>query len=137
MRGALSKAVMSILLTLGVNQFYQPAPSFAAVPQSTVLIATAYTGQSLPTLRRGSRGKAVKMLQDILVSNGFLGAAGKRLGRVSSTRADGIFGAVTESAVKDLQQRYNLPVTGIVDPATWEVLDMHENPYRGSLPWKY
>ena len=106
-------------------------------PSSPVLIATAYTTQTLPTLRRGDSGSNVRVLQEILVSNGFLGAAGVRLGNTGATTADGIFGAVTESAIRDLQQRYNLPVTGIVDPATWEVLDVHENPYGAALPWLY
>ncbi|WP_460199962.1 peptidoglycan-binding domain-containing protein [Scytonema sp. NUACC21] len=43
---------------------------------------------------------------------------------------------MTTSAVRDLQRRYRIPVTGRVNPTTWEVLDMHENPYRSPLPWK-
>ena len=76
------------------------------------------------------------MLQQILLDNGFLPAAGVRLGNPSGAAVDGIFGAITESAVRDLQQRYNIPITGQVNPVTWEVLDMQENPYRSPLPWK-
>ncbi|WP_348250015.1 peptidoglycan-binding domain-containing protein [Leptolyngbya sp. GB1-A1] len=43
---------------------------------------------------------------------------------------------MTASAIRDLQQRYEIPVTGQVNPTTWEVLDMRENPYRSPLPWK-
>ena len=46
------------------------------------------------------------------------------------------FGEITASAIRDLQQRYEIPVTGQANPTTWEVLDMHENPYRSPLPWK-
>ena len=111
----------------------------AGLPSSNTptLIATAYTDLTLPTVRRGDRGETVRKLQAILQDNGFLGAANARLGNPGYGTADGIFGAVTESAIKDLQQRYQIPVTGVVNPTTWEVLDAHENPYRSPLPWKY
>jgi peptidoglycan hydrolase-like protein with peptidoglycan-binding domain len=107
-------------------------------PQQTspILIATAYTDLTLPTLRQGDRGRDVQLLQRILQDNGFLGAAGVRLGNPRGAIVDGTFGAVTASAVRDLQRRYRIPVTGRVNPTTWEVLDMHENPYRSPLPWK-
>ncbi|HEY9640743.1 MAG TPA: peptidoglycan-binding domain-containing protein [Coleofasciculaceae cyanobacterium] len=113
-------------------------PAIATPPpqQSPILVATAYTDLALPTLRRGDRGREVQMLQQILLDNGFLPAAGVRLGNPSGAAVDGIFGATTESAVRDLQQRYNIPITGQVNPVTWEVLDMRENPYRSPLPWK-
>jgi peptidoglycan hydrolase-like protein with peptidoglycan-binding domain len=105
-----------------------------AVPP--ILVSTAYTDITLPTLRRGDRGRSVQLLQQILSDNGFLGAAGVRLGNPRGATVDGVFGSITESAVRDLQQRYNVPVTGQMNPRTWEVLDMHENPYRSPLPWK-
>jgi peptidoglycan hydrolase-like protein with peptidoglycan-binding domain len=101
-----------------------------------ILVATAYTDISLPTLRRGNRGRSVQLLQKILFDNNFLGAAGVRLGNPRGAIVDGVFGSITESAVRDLQQRYKIPVTGQVNPRTWEVLDMHENPNRLPLPWK-
>ncbi len=103
---------------------------------SPVLIATAYTDLTLPTLRQGDRGRNLELLQRILLDNGFLGAAGVRLGNPNGVLVDGIFGEITTSAIRDLQQRYEIPVTGQVNPTTWEVLDMHENPYRSPLPWK-
>src|SRR4051794_17210441 len=36
--------------------------------------------------------------------------------------SDGIFGPITENAVKAFQARHGLPVTGVVDPATWQAL---------------
>jgi peptidoglycan hydrolase-like protein with peptidoglycan-binding domain len=103
---------------------------------SPVLIATAYTDLTLPTLRQGDRGRNVELLQRILQDNGSLGAAGVRLGNPNGALVNGIFGEITTSAIRDLQQRYEIPVTGQVNPTTWEVLDMHENPYRSPLPWK-
>lgn len=133
------KPFVAILLTtsvLGVSSFTSGAHA-TPTASSPLLIATAYTDATLPTLRRGDRGEDVRKLQEILQSNGFLPAAGVRLGNPRLGGVDGIFGAVTESAIRDLQQRYELPVTGVVNPATWEVLDTRENPYRAVLPWKY
>ena len=114
----------------------QIAHSISSQQTSPVLIATAYTDLTLPTLRQGDRGRNVELLQRILLDNGFLGAAGVRLGNPSGAIVDGIFGEITASAIRDLQQRYEIPVTGQVNPTTWEVLDMRENPYRSPLPWK-
>ena len=114
----------------------QIAHSIPPQQTSPILIATAYTDLTLPTLRQGDRGRGVQLLQRILQDNGFLGAAGVRLSNPKGAIVDGIFGAVTASAVRDLQERYRIPVTGRVNPTTWEVLDMHENPYRSPLPWK-
>lgn len=110
-------------------------------PEKTpVLIATAYTDITLPTLHKGDQGNSVRLLQQILSDDGFLHAAGIRLGNPQGAVVDGIFGSITESAVRELQQRYqqraSLRVTGQVNPQTWEVIDMHENPYRSPLPWK-
>lgn len=56
-------------------------------------------------LRKGCRGKEVRKLQ-----------------RMLHLYEDGIFGALTEEAVRDFQKRNNLKVDGIVGDATWEVL---------------
>ncbi|WP_193197932.1 peptidoglycan-binding domain-containing protein [Nostoc sp. MG11] len=122
--------------TLRERASAQIAHSIPPQQTSPILIATAYTDLTLPTLRQGDRGRNVQLLQRILQDNGFLGAAGVRLGNPKGALVDGIFGAVTASAVRDLQRRYRIPVTGRVNPTTWEVLDMHENPYRSPLPWK-
>ena len=137
------KPVSSLLLSASLFivpfsvQFIGSGANAFPVSPAPLLLATAYTDQTLPTLRKGDRGEAVTKLQGILQSNGFLGAADVRLGRRGYGTVDGVFGSVTESAIKDLQQRYRLPVTGVVNPATWEVIDAHENPYRSPLPWKY
>jgi peptidoglycan hydrolase-like protein with peptidoglycan-binding domain len=120
------------------GSFTHPASAHSISSQQTspVLIATAYPDLTLPTLRQGDRGRNVELLQRILLDNGFLGATDVRLGNPSGAIVDGIFGEITASAIRDLQQRYEIPVTGRVNPTTWEVLDMHENPYRSPLPWK-
>ncbi len=56
-------------------------------------------------LKKGSRGNEVATLQ-------------KALGII----ADGIFGPITEQAVRTLQKKNNLDVDGIVGPLTWAAL---------------
>ena len=131
----LSATLLAGLLGVSFTQaaIAQSQPSH---PSSPVLIATAYTDLTLPILRQGDRGRYVKLLQHILVDNGFLGAAGVRLGNPSGAIVDGAFGPITASAVRDLQRRYKISATGKVNTQTWEVIDRHENPYRSQLPWK-
>jgi murein DD-endopeptidase MepM/ murein hydrolase activator NlpD len=59
-----------------------------------------------PELRTGSTGEAVKVLQRAL----------------EVKPASGYFGPVTRLAVERLQRANGLPVTGVVDAATWALL---------------
>ena len=59
-----------------------------------------------PLLRRGSRGAAVRTLQQ----------------RLGGLVVDGIFGPRTEARVRAFQQRHRLVVDGIVGPRTWAAL---------------
>lgn len=59
----------------------------------------------MPTIKRGSTGKAVKVWQIII---GFTG-----------TDVDGIFGKNTEKATKEFQEKKGLVVDGIVGPKSW------------------
>jgi peptidoglycan hydrolase-like protein with peptidoglycan-binding domain len=130
--------LLTIATGLLGGSFTHPAIAQSIPSQqiSPILIATAYTDLTVPTLRQGDRGRNVELLQRILQDNGFLGAAGVRVGNPNGAIVDGIFGEITASAIRDLQQRYEIPVTGQVSSTAWEVLDMHENPYRSPLPWK-
>ena len=65
-----------------------------------------------PVLKKGSNDPAVKDLQDAL----------KALGHYSGA-VDGVFGAATESAVKNFQQAREIPVDGIVGRVTWINID--------------
>lgn len=56
-------------------------------------------------LRKGSRGKEVKQLQQFL-----------------HLKDDGIFGELTEEAVKDFQKEMNLTIDGIVGEKTWKCI---------------
>lgn len=59
----------------------------------------------METLKKGSRGESVKKLQTAL-----------------HIQPDGIFGSITEEAVKDFQKANGLVVDGIVGPKTWSKL---------------
>ncbi|MEH2239514.1 peptidoglycan-binding domain-containing protein [Nostoc sp.] len=69
-----------------------------------------FSSQPLPTLYFGSSGVAVRVLQRLLVANGY------------AVRVDGIFGALTETAVKAFQNQRNLGVDGVVGQRTWQAL---------------
>ncbi len=62
---------------------------------------------ALPTLRFGNTGNSVRVLQWLLLTHGY------------AIEIDGIFGALTETAVKAFQNRRNLVVDGIVGQKTW------------------
>ena len=66
-----------------------------------------------PTIKRGSKGDAVKKAQTILYKLGYdLGKCG----------IDSDFGKATEAAVKEFQRDHKLTKDGIVGKATWEAL---------------
>lgn len=67
-----------------------------------------------PTLRKGSAGSYVTLLQTKLVQLGY---------DLSPYGADGKFGAKTESAVKQFQIDKGLNADGVVGAATWAALD--------------
>jgi murein L,D-transpeptidase YcbB/YkuD len=57
------------------------------------------------TVRRGDKGDDVRTLQKLL-----------------SLTPDGVFGPVTEGAVKKFQAKHDLAVDGVVGKHTWELL---------------
>ena len=62
-------------------------------------------------VKQGSRGEAVKQVQELLIEKGFL-----------SGKADGICGKMTVEAIKVFQQENHLEVDGICGPETFEAL---------------
>ena len=67
-----------------------------------------------PTLRRGSKGEYVTLLQTMLIQRGY---------DVGRWGVDGSFGAGTESAVKLFQEDNGLVNDGIVGQKTWAALE--------------
>ena len=97
------------------------ASIYPGLPKTVQIVETAATvdlpvqGEALaarPTLRRGDRGSYVLNLQNLLIALGYYSGA-----------ADGIFGPLTEQAVRNFQSANGLTVDGIVGPQTWAALD--------------
>jgi peptidoglycan hydrolase-like protein with peptidoglycan-binding domain len=68
------------------------------------------------TIRRGSRGEAVRALQEEFQFRNLSGDPRRGL------QIDGIFGPQTEAAVRGFQEATGLAVDGIVGPLTWRAL---------------
>ena len=67
---------------------------------------------NLPTLRRSSKGIYVEWLQSYLNET-----------IRTKLSIDGVFGAETEKAVKQFQEKKKLTVDGVVGPKTWNSFD--------------
>ncbi len=57
-----------------------------------------------------------------LIKSGNRGENVKRIQRAVGVKPDGIYGPITEAAVRDYQRRHGLSVDGIVGPETWNVM---------------
>jgi peptidoglycan hydrolase-like protein with peptidoglycan-binding domain len=77
----------------------------AGVPMAPQI--PAIDDQSRPTLRRGSRGQLVEVLQAAL-----------------GVETVGNFGPVTEAKVREFQRAHGLVGDGIVGPKTWSAIDV-------------
>lgn len=82
-----------------------PAPQKPSKPTTGTKLE-----DKMPTLKRGAKGRDVKILQALL------GVWGWRVA------VDGIFGKRTEEAVRAFQAKYAKPVDGIPGPITWRKL---------------
>jgi peptidoglycan hydrolase-like protein with peptidoglycan-binding domain len=77
------------------------------------IVGSATWQKLIVTIRRGSRGDAVRALQHQLrFQYGY-----------KSVAVDGTFGRATEAAVKDFQSKRKLHADGIVGSATWKALE--------------
>jgi len=70
---------------------------------------------TLPTLKHGDTGDAVKALQGELIAQGY--HCGGKIVNMAE-QADGIYGNMTLEAVRSFQRSRNLPDTGAADMAT-------------------
>ena len=78
------------------------AKLYDAMPVNVTLVTTQ------PMLRTGSRGDAVRKLQELLSAKGY-----------TCGSVDGIFGSKTKAAVLAFQKANGLAADGIVGPLTW------------------
>ncbi len=79
------------------------APTTTTPPKTTTSTKVSIT----LVLKKGSKGAEVKILQQFLIDGDYL-----------TGKADGIFGAMTETAVKKFQTEYKITADGIVDGQT-------------------
>jgi peptidoglycan hydrolase-like protein with peptidoglycan-binding domain len=93
----------------------QPAPPITPPPTTPT---PPSVGPSFPgyLLRLGSRGESVSTLQAML------NKARVRYNAIPLLAVDGIFGPMTNTAVRTFQLYHGLTVDGIVGPATWNAL---------------
>jgi murein L,D-transpeptidase YcbB/YkuD len=90
----------------------EPTPKAPVKPVEPVAtpkpaIVTPSVTKAFVSLKKGSKGSAVKSLQTAL-----------------KITADGDFGPITEKAVKAYQTKKGITVTGVVDETTWKRLGL-------------
>lgn len=88
-----------------------------ACEEGDVPVPTPTPTPGKPTLKKGSSGQYVTLLQTELINRGY--SCGK-------SGADGKFGNDTLTAVKAFQKDHGLTADGIVGPQTWNALDNAE-----------
>lgn len=104
------------------HPLYSDTPTDAVAvpaPESEPVATPVTCIVSIPQLKNGSTGNAVKNVQTLLIEKGY--ACG---GRVIAGRetADGEFGPATEGSVKAFQRSKNLSADGIIGAATWKAI---------------
>ncbi|MDW3213033.1 MAG: peptidoglycan-binding protein [Ilumatobacteraceae bacterium] len=99
-----SRSRRHVIASISIGALLALGPMLpSSAPVSADAPAVSVTG-----LSRGSRGDAVKSVQQALVGQGLEVTGG----------VDGIFGPGTESALKSFQQQQGLSASGVVDDAT-------------------
>ena len=93
-----------------VGQSLSQTPTWVHMDRLYGTPACSGTTAGYPTLRRGSRGCYVMILQDALST----------LGYQTGSRIDGLFGARTEEALRGYQRRTSLRVDGICGCNSWK-----------------
>jgi peptidoglycan hydrolase-like protein with peptidoglycan-binding domain len=93
------------------------AESISAISVSPVAKPTLYSGDSTKlfpsTMKKGMTSDAIKDLQNVLKSDPAVYPEGL---------VTGYFGNLTEEAIKRLQKKYGVPVTGVMDDTTQSII---------------
>ncbi|MEI7031240.1 peptidoglycan-binding domain-containing protein [Streptomyces pratensis] len=94
------------------------APAHAALPQCTQAVRSilplSSSGSPDCVMGVGNGGEAVKRLQNSL-----------RLCNGQSIAVDGVYGAKTRDAVKNVQRRYRITVDGVYGPQTRDAMSWY------------
>ena len=96
-----------------------PEPVAVPVPEQEPAPTTTTCIISLPQLKNGSIGNAVKNAQVMLIARGYPCGGRVLAGRET---ADGEYGPTTEQSVKSFQGQNKLQADGIIGAATWKAL---------------
>jgi peptidoglycan hydrolase-like protein with peptidoglycan-binding domain len=81
-----------------------------ATPAAVTTIASRVVTSPSENVRKGDTGPGVEQIQTALRAAGY------------DLKADGVFGDVTDRAVRDYQEENGLTVDGVVGPNTWAKL---------------
>ncbi len=99
-----------------IKQYYVGVKGLSELVGEGVTISEAQIPFST-SLREGSQGVGVRTVQYYLNILAYFNSA------IQAPPLDGVFGASTADAVRVFQQYYGLPVTGVVNTASWNVLN--------------
>lgn len=108
-------ALLTVLMNWSMDQWMASLPKKPEQVPSTDW--TVNVIMSLPTLRQGSSGTYVRTLQALLAKHNVDLVVGG-----FTSFVDGIFGSLTDGAVRRFQSAYGLVVDGIVGQRTWTTL---------------
>jgi hypothetical protein len=100
-----------VIITKSKLDFHSIATANGFKVTGSAIPVSSKPEPNVQTLKRGSRGEAVKKLQTTLTALGY-----------NTNGIDGIFGSGTEKAVRQFQQARSLLVDGIAGPATQKAL---------------
>lgn len=99
-----------------IKQYYVGVKGLSELIGEGVSISEAQI-PFLTQLREGAQGIGVKTVQYYLNILAYFNPA------LTAPPLDGVFGPATTNAVRIFQQYYGLPVTGVVNTATWNVIN--------------
>lgn len=99
-----------------IKQYYVGVKSLAELVGEGLTISEAQVPFATQ-LREGSQGIGVRTIQYYLNILAYFNS------NLATPPLDGVFGPETTNAVRVFQQYYGLPVTGVVNTATWNVLN--------------
>lgn len=86
----------------------------------TTMVQAATADTSMPTIRKGDKGEAVKKMQNALLAQKFRTC--KINGKKKELKADGDWGDITDSIFRRWQGAKGLKVDGVCGPKSWAKL---------------